>query len=50
MAELYKVQFKTNLDDPIWNNLAQPISVIGGYATVQDPAPAGARFYRVVGY
>ena len=46
----YKVQFKTNLDDPIWNNLAQPISVIGGYATVQDPAPAGARFYRVVGY
>ena len=47
-GQTYGVQFKTNLTDPVWQNLSGNITFIGdtGYLSDQSPAP-NQRFYRI---
>ena len=47
----YQVQFKDNLDDPVWQNVNGDVTLVGaqGYAT--DFAPSTTqRFYRIVSF
>ena len=48
-GQTYGVQFKTNLTDPVWQNLSGNITFIGdtGYLSDQSPAP-NQRFYRIL--
>lgn len=47
----YRVEFKTNLTDPVWQPLSGPISIMGGQASFNDGTAGGSsRFYRVVAY
>jgi hypothetical protein len=47
----YQVQFKNNLSDPVWQNVAGNVTLIGGQGYVTDLAPnAGHRFYRIVSF
>ncbi len=43
----YQVQYKTNLADPNWLPLGSPVSGNNSNQSVNDPAVAPARFYRV---
>jgi hypothetical protein len=45
----YRVQFKNNLADPVWQNLPGSLTNIGVKAWLQDTTPATPeRFYRVI--
>jgi Tol biopolymer transport system component len=45
----YEVQYKNNLTDSAWQQVAGTINISGNEASMVDPAPtAGQRFYRVV--
>lgn len=47
----YGVQFKNNLEDANWQNLAGAVNILGAQGFLNDPAPPGAqRFYRVVAF
>jgi hypothetical protein len=48
-AHTYQVEFKDNLDDPIWTPLGQEVSAEGTSASTTDPSPAlFHRFYRII--
>ena len=48
-GKVYQAQFKTNLDDPVWQDLPANAIFVGGNGFVSDPIPAvGQRFYRVL--
>jgi len=46
---MYRVQYKTNIDDPMWNDAAGDITASGDTATKTDSTITGVpqRFYRV---
>jgi hypothetical protein len=45
----YQVQFTDDLADPVWQNLTNNVSIVGGQGCAMDLAPAAdQRFYRVV--
>jgi Tol biopolymer transport system component len=45
----YQVEYKNNLTDSTWQQVAGTININGNQASMVDPAPAsGQRFYRVV--
>jgi hypothetical protein len=45
----YQVQFKDDLNDPIWENLTNNVSIVGGQGYALDLASTNVqRFYRVV--
>jgi Tol biopolymer transport system component len=45
----YRVQFKDDLNNPVWLDAAGPISVTGGQGFFGAPADQVSRYYRVVG-
>lgn len=48
-GQTYTVQYKTNLNDPVWQTLGGTITVSGSAASMSDPAPdSGQRFYRIL--
>jgi hypothetical protein len=48
-GKTYQVQYKDNLNDPIWQNVPGNITFIGNNAYLTDPsAPADKRFYRIL--
>jgi Tol biopolymer transport system component len=48
-GQTYGVQFKTNLTDPVWQNLPGNITFIGDTGYLNDQSPASnQRFYRIV--
>jgi Tol biopolymer transport system component len=48
-GKTYQAQFKTNLTDPVWQDLPGDVTFIGATGYVNDPSPAtGQRFYRIV--
>ncbi len=50
-GKTYHVQFKNNLNDPVWQDLGTPFSVSGGRAYLNEPSAQGAQiFYRVVAF
>jgi Tol biopolymer transport system component len=45
----YHLQYKDDLNDPIWHDLNGSASVVGGFGTAYDLSPSvGNRFYRVI--
>ena len=47
----YRVLFKNDLSDSIWQTLNAPISIVGDRASARDNSvSASARFYRIVAY
>ncbi|HTR41365.1 MAG TPA: hypothetical protein VMH87_07080, partial [Pseudomonadales bacterium] len=45
----YQLQYKDDLNDPIWHNLNGSASVMGGIGTAYDLNPSVSnRFYRVI--
>jgi len=47
----YRVEYKNNADDPIWQELAGSVTIIGSQGYCEDLAPAPVhRFYRIVAY
>ena len=48
-GNVYQVQFKTNLTDAVWQNLAAGLNFFGGVGYASDPSPAttSQRFYHV---
>jgi WD40-like Beta Propeller Repeat len=45
----YHLQYKDDLNDPVWHDLNGSVSVMGAFGTAYDLAPtAGNRFYRVI--
>jgi len=45
----YQVEYKNNLNDSVWQQVAGTININGNQASLTDPAPASSqRFYRVV--
>jgi Tol biopolymer transport system component len=47
----YQVQFKNSLNDPEWQPLASPATVVGGQGNTVDRSPdASRRFYRIVSF
>jgi len=45
----YQVEYKDNLNDSVWQQVAGTININGNQASLTDPAPAfSQRFYRVV--
>lgn len=48
-GETYSVQYKDDLNDPVWHNLEGSLTFIGAQAYQNDPSSAvNQRFYRVV--
>lgn len=48
-GQSYAVQYKDDLNDPVWHNLNGAVTFIGGQAYFDDSAPPSSqRFYRVV--
>jgi len=47
-ARNYKVQYKNNLSDPLWQDLPAAISFVGNEGYVTVPANQPNRFYQVV--
>lgn len=43
----YRVQFKNNLDDPIWTDLVPDVTATGSPASFSDPLGTAQRFYRI---
>jgi hypothetical protein len=47
----YQVQFKNHLGDPVWQNCAGAVDIVGAQGFFYDPTPPGPqRFYRVVAF
>jgi len=47
----YQVQFKNSLNDAMWQDLNQEVTIIGNQGYVNDiSAGSGPRFYRIVAY
>jgi Tol biopolymer transport system component len=47
----YRAQFKTNLTDGAWQDIAGGVNLNGGQGSFSDPAPAAEhRFYRILSY
>jgi len=47
-GQIYQLQFKTNLNQPSWNNLGSPITATNSTAATTDSiGPDPRRFYRV---
>jgi hypothetical protein len=44
----FRVQIKTNLDDPEWKDFTGVIAATNGIVTVNDPAVLPQRFYRLL--
>jgi hypothetical protein len=45
----YRVQYSSNLEEPIWNDLGSDVTASGSTATQADVTTAGTeRYYRVV--
>jgi Tol biopolymer transport system component len=50
-GESYQVQFKTSLEDPVWQPVSGTVSINGNQAQLTDLAPGlGQRFYRIVAF
>jgi hypothetical protein len=50
-GKTYRVQFKQDLDDTVWQDLGGQISIMGDRCYLKDAAPVGAqRFYRIVAF
>ena len=51
-GKTYRVQFKQNLNDPVWQDLGGQISIIAdrGYLKNDAGLSAAQRFYRIVGF
>lgn len=47
-GQSYRVQFKTNLDDPAWIDLFGSINATNSVISVTDPAIYSQRFYRLL--
>ena len=48
-GQTYRVQYKNNLDDTNWQEVADTVTITGNTAHLTDLAPAaGQRFYRVI--
>jgi Tol biopolymer transport system component len=47
-TRVYKVQFKDDLNEPVWQDFAGTTAVIGSTQYAQDVAGVSQRFYRVV--
>jgi hypothetical protein len=43
----YRVQFKSDLNAPIWTDLAGDVTANSGTASKTDPVTAANRFYRI---
>lgn len=47
----YRVQFKDDLGEPVWQDLPGSVSVVGDHGYASDLLPGnGKRFYRIVGF
>ena len=44
----YRVQFKDNLDDPVWTDRVPDVIASGASASLSDPLGPSQRFYRVL--
>jgi Tol biopolymer transport system component len=50
-GKTYRVQFKDNLADPVWQDLPSGPTIIGNQGYINDPtAPSPQRFYRVLAF
>jgi hypothetical protein len=48
-GQIYRVQYKDNLDDPTWQDVTGTVTIVGNMGFLTDLAPAtGQRFYRVM--
>lgn len=48
-GQTFRVEYKTNLTDSLWQNISAPVTITGNRGHLTDPASAsGHRFYRVV--
>jgi len=48
-GQTFTIQYKDDLTDPVWHNLASSININGNTATVSDSTSiTGRRFYRIV--
>ncbi|HEX5221542.1 MAG TPA: putative Ig domain-containing protein [Verrucomicrobiae bacterium] len=43
----YRVQFKSNLDDPVWIDLTPDVTALDNNAGFTDPLGSSQRFYRI---
>ena len=43
----YRIQYKTNLTDPVWQNLNGNATILGNQGQATDFSPASQRFYRL---
>ncbi len=49
-GKTYQVQFKNNLNDPVWQTLPGNVTILGSTGYFTDSTPAtGQRFYQIVG-
>jgi Tol biopolymer transport system component len=47
----YRVQFKNNLSDAVWQNLSGSVTIVGGQGYCSDLVPGAVqRFYRVMAF
>jgi Tol biopolymer transport system component len=50
-GKTFRVQYKNRLNDPNWQDLTDPITVVGNQGCFTDSSPdSSQRFYRVVAY
>jgi hypothetical protein len=48
-GQLYRVQFKNSLNQPVWQNLSGDILASGPAAAKTDTSASGSqRFYRII--
>jgi len=48
-GQLHRVEYKDNLDDPLWQTVVAPVTFVGNRGILVDPTPASSgRFYRIV--
>lgn len=49
-GKTYRVQYKNNLGDSEWQDVAPGVTMLGSQGRLHLPAPVGRTFYRVVGF
>jgi len=49
-AKSYRVQFKNDLSDQVWEDLPQGVTILGRQGRFHQSAMTAQRFYRVVGF
>jgi WD40-like Beta Propeller Repeat len=50
-GKTYQVQFKNNLNDPVWQLLPGSVTILGSTGYFTDATPVtGQRFYQIVGF